>query len=91
MSKSITHEQFVSKVSARTGYPATDIDLALNAALGVIAGELRAQGAINLKGVGRLIKFTKAAHPARNPKTGAAVLVPAKQRVRFKPSSMLAL
>jgi len=89
MSKSITHEQFVKKVSDRTGYPATDVGHALNTALDVIAAELRAQGAINLKGIGRLVKTTRPAHPGRNPRTGAAVQVPAKTRVRFKASSCL--
>jgi DNA-binding protein HU-beta len=89
MPKGITHEQFVKKVAARSGFAVQNVDVALNAALDVIAAEIQSAGSINLKGIGRLFRTRRPAHPGRNPRTGAAVQVPAKTRVRFKASSCL--
>ena len=93
MNRGITHEQFVNRVfsHAKIGTTESACSAIVQSALEVIAFELLSTGAINLKGVGRLIRSTRPAHQAHNPRTGAAVSVPSKRRVRFKQSKALVL
>jgi DNA-binding protein HU-beta len=50
---------------------------------------LRTGGEVKLPGIGKLIVTTRAARHGRNPRTGAAVPIPASKAVKFKPGVAL--
>jgi DNA-binding protein HU-beta len=67
----------------------TFVEDALNACLGVIQGELAAGREVKLTGFGKFEVLKSAARTGRNPKTGAAIQIPAKNRPRFSPGKGL--
>ena len=67
-----------------------DAEKAFDAALGAIAGGLKAGKDVRLTNIGTLKVSTAAARKCRNPKTGEEVNVPARNVVKFSVSKELA-
>jgi len=53
-----------------------------------VKGTLRKGGKVNLSGFGSFELRTREARRGRNPKTGEAIDVPRRKRVKFNPSRM---
>jgi len=66
-----------------------DVDLALNCMLKQMADALAQGQRIEIRGFGSFDLHHRPARIARNPKTGAAVDLPAKVVVHFKPGKEL--
>ena len=64
---------------------ARDVELALNCMLGQMADALAQGERIEIRGFGSFDCRHRPPRLARNPKTGAAVNLPAKMSVHFKP------
>lgn len=64
---------------------------ALGDLIDVMSRYLRAGASIYLKGLGRLEVVATPERPCRNPRTGEPFVVPARRRVKFKPSKLLLL
>lgn len=76
-----THDRIVSK---------TDVNKWLDSLESVVTAELKNGGEVALVGLGKLKVAQKAARTGRNPKTGAAIDIPAKTVVKFTPAKALA-
>ncbi|GAB2927690.1 HU family DNA-binding protein [Rheinheimera gaetbuli] len=76
-----THDRIVSK---------TDVNAYLDCLESVATAELKSGGEVALVGLGKLKVAQKAARTGRNPKTGAAIDIPAKTVVKFTPAKALA-
>lgn len=61
----------------------------LNNAFENISSALRTGGGVLINGFGSFFVTQRAARTGRNPSTGAAVEIPAKRGVRFKPGKPL--
>ena len=56
-------------------------------AQGEVAKNIAEHKEVILPGIGKLVHSTKDARTARNPKTGASVVVPSHGVVKFKPGT----
>jgi integration host factor subunit beta len=62
-----------------------DADFSVNAILDEIAGCLAISGRVEIRGFGVFSLHTRPTRTARNPKTGAKVVIPEKSVPYFKP------
>ncbi len=68
-----------------------DAEVMVNAALAAMVESLQADERIEIRGFGSFGLRHRGARTGRNPKTGAAVHVPAKRICYFKPGKTLRL
>lgn len=86
----VSRDFFVSSLFARRiGGSKAQICEVLDAFLADLAGALRHEQAVQLKGFGRFTVVRTAERAGRNPRTGEPAVVPARKRVKFKPSKTL--
>lgn len=90
MTAVLNKEAIVSEIAASAGLKKVDAEKAFDAALGAIAGGLKAGKDVRLTNIGTLKVSTAAARKCRNPKTGEEVNVPARNVVKFSVSKELA-
>ena len=86
MTKSQLIERIAHKQSLLDG---RDVELAVKVMLEHMARCLAEGGRIEIRGFGSFSLHFRRARAARNPKTGAAVFLPAKYVPYFKPGSAL--
>ncbi|MEO0077525.1 MAG: HU family DNA-binding protein [candidate division WOR-3 bacterium] len=82
-------EQLVDKIAAKAAMTKKQANEALDATLGLIAGELARGGRVVLVGFGTFAVRRARARTGRNPQTGEAVPIPARRRVVFRPGKLL--
>ena len=81
--------ELISAVAERTGLTKTEVEKALVAVAYSAQGALKRGDDVALPGLGKLKTVARAARTGRNPKTGAAVEIPAKTAVKFSPAKEL--
>ncbi len=81
--------ELVDFVAGETSMTKRDAVQAINAVLMGVKNGLMNDLKVTLVGFGTFSVVTKAAHTARNPKTGESVDVPEKRVPKFKPSNMM--
>jgi len=69
---------------------AVDVELAVRHILDGIAKTLGNQGRVEIRGFGSFVINHRPPRAGRNPKTGAAVMIPAKGRPHFRTGKELA-
>lgn len=85
----VTKRNLAQRVSELTGVRESHAAEAVDAFFEAMRESLMGEGRIELRGFGVFeVKPTKP-KPARNPKTGEIVYVPARRKVRFKPGKLL--
>ncbi len=77
------------RVATTTGVLNKDAEVIVNAALAAMVESLRSGSRIEIRGFGSFGIHQRRARTARNPKTGAAVDVPAKRVCYFRPGKTL--
>ena len=85
----MTKIEMVNKIGESVPLSKNDIEKILDEFVKVTQDTLKAGGKVSLTGLGSFIPKDRKARTARNPKTGAAVNVPAKKVVKFKPGKEL--
>lgn len=75
--------ELVAGIAATTGMPKSQVEAVLVEVAEKAKAALKSGGEISLPGLGKLKTKVSAAHAARNPRTGEAVDVPAKTKVKF--------
>lgn len=85
----MTKNELMEVVADSTGMSKSKVSQVIQAALDHMKVALSAGDDITLAGFGQFKSVQKAARVGRNPKTGESVDIPAKQVVRFKPSSAI--
>ena len=81
--------QLTDAVAAKAEMTKKDAAAAVNAVLEVIADALAAGDDVKITGFGGFEVKARAARTGRNPKTGAAVAIPASKYVAFSAGSTL--
>lgn len=79
----------VEVIAAKAGLTKADANRALDAALDGIQSGLKKEGKVTLVGFGTFKVTKRAARDGRNPLTGAALHIPARNAVSFKAGSKL--
>jgi len=87
----MTKTDFIKGIKAelQDAISAADIDKVLHAAGAVALAKLKAGDDVPLPGLGSLKVVKRAARMGRNPKTGAALEIPAKKAPKFTPGKAL--
>lgn len=80
----MTKREFVARVSAEAKLTQKQTKLLINAMCSAVMDALAAGEEVCLKGFGTFEVYTTPERPGRNPKTKAALTIPAGKRVRFK-------
>jgi DNA-binding protein HU-beta len=85
----MTKIEMVNKISENFSLPKTYIEKIIDEFVKITQNTLKSGDKISLTGLGIFTPKKRKARTARNPKTGAAVNVPAKKVVKFKPGKEL--
>lgn len=81
--------ELIAAVAEKTGLSKKDSDAAVNAVLNTIAETLKANEKVQLVGFGSFETKKRAARTSLNPRTGAAVEIPASTVPTFKAGKAL--
>lgn len=81
--------ELIEEIAAHTGERRATVRRVLDAAADVARSRVAAGGHVFLFGLGKLGSVARPARVARNPRTGAAVAVPARRVIDFRPSTSL--
>lgn len=79
----MTKKDLIVKIAEDTGIKKADVEKILDSLGGAAAAELIGNGEVPLSGLGKLKAHHSNARKGRNPKTGAAIDIPAKTTVKF--------
>ena len=79
--------ELIAAVAEKAGLTKTDTAKAFNALLEVTKKEVnKKEGKVSIIGFGSFYMQKRAARKGKNPQTGAAIKIPAKKVLKFKPS-----
>lgn len=81
--------QLIDKIAADAGLTKAQAGAALQSVIDGVSGTLKKGDKVTLVGFGTFGVSKRAARAGRNPKTGAAIKIAAKNVVRFKAGSEL--
>lgn len=81
--------ELIAKVAETAGLTKVDAKKAVEAAIESVKGALAAGEKVALPGVCTLSVSKRAARQGKNPATGAAITIPAKNVIKFKAGSEL--
>lgn len=82
--------EVVYELAGFTGSTQVDAKFFVEGLMDVIGAALLSGEDVSLPGVGKLKVSHRPARNGRNPKTGEAIVIPAKNVVKFRPSSKFA-
>lgn len=85
----MTKQNLVNYVAEQTGLTKADATRALDAVLNGIVEGLNSEGKVTLTGFATFTKQHKEARTGRNPRTGEAVNIPARNAVSIKAGAKL--
>ena len=85
----MTKQNLVNYIAEETGLTKADATRALDAVLSGIVEGLKKEGKVTLTGFATFTKQHKEARTGRNPRTGEAVTIPARNAVSIKAGSKL--
>ena len=88
-SKRMTKQQLIEKVAAKTDLKKSEVEVAVDAVLAVIAEALQANERVDLRGFGSFVVKERKERQGRNPRTGETITIAAKRDAGFKPSKEL--
>ena len=81
--------ELISSMAGSTGLTKTDSAKALDAFIAVVTKTLKSGKEVRLVGFGTFGVSKRAATTGRNPRTGAAIKIPARKVAKFKPGKSL--
>lgn len=85
----MNYSELVKSIAGTTKVSNKDVAAVFESLAAIVESQIKAGGEVALHGVGKIKAHHKAACTARNPKTGAAVAVPAKLTAVFSVSKPL--
>lgn len=88
-SKSIPKDAVIAHVAKDINISKVLAGKQLESTVSLIQSELASTGVFVLPGIGKFTVTQRAARPGRNPKTGAAVQIPERKVISFKPAKEL--
>ena len=87
--KSMTKQQLIEKVAAKTELAKAQVEVAVDSVLEVIAVTLQSNERVDLRGFGSFVVKDRKERQGRNPRTGEAITIAAKRDASFRPSKEL--
>jgi DNA-binding protein HU-beta len=87
--ESVTRQMLATKVAAACDLPANKSTEVVNQLISEITSALNNGQDVLISGFGKFELLSKAARKGRNPRTGAAVNIPARTVVKFRPAIAL--
>jgi len=81
--------ELVEKIADQANLTKVDAERALNAFIGVVTASLKDGDDVTLVGFGTFAVGKRAERSGRNPQTGEAITIAAKNVVKFKPGKAL--
>ncbi len=85
----MNQSELIIKTAQGSGVSKKDVEHVLKTAGDVISAALVEEGEAVLPGLGKLVTQHQAARTGTNPKTGEALLIPARKAVKFKVAKAL--
>ena len=82
--KLMTKSQLAAHLAEKFAMSKKGANEVLDELAAVAVAQTKKNGAFTLPGVGKLVKAHRKARMGRNPATGAAIKIPAKQVVKFR-------
>jgi len=86
---SLNKTKLAAQVAEETGVSQTQVLMVINAAIQSVTKALAAGESVSLTGFGAFKVTERPERPGRNPKTGAALTIPAGKRVSFAASKKM--
>ena len=88
-SKRMTKQQLIEKVAAKTELKKSEVEVAVDSVLAMIAEALQANERVDLRGFGSFVVKDRKERQGRNPRTGETITIAAKRDASFKPGKEL--
>src|SRR5450756_1347622 len=88
-SKEMTKRQLIEKVAAKTELKKSEVEVAVDSVLAMIAEALQANERVDLRGFGSFVVKDRKERQGRNPRTGETITIAAKRDASFKPGKEL--
>ena len=85
----MSREDLINEIAATNHVTKTEADSMIKMVLEGISNTLKSKGAVRLVGFGSFEKVHRAEKAGRNPRTGAALVVPASNQIKFKVGKQL--
>jgi len=85
----MTKQQLIEKVAAKTELKKSEVEVAVDSVLALIAEALQANERVDLRGFGSFVVKDRKERQGRNPRTGQTITIAAKRDAGFKPSKEL--
>ena len=86
---SVRKKALINDTAVRTGHTRATVREVFDAAADIARTAIGRGDPVFLIGLGKLSVVRRAARPARNPRTGEAVMVPERNTLVFRPSDKL--
>jgi DNA-binding protein HU-beta len=85
----VNKNDLISKVAAATDFSKADSQKAIDAVLEAVTDALSSGEEIRLVNFGTFLVVKRKATEGRNPRTGAAIKIPASKQPKFRPGKQL--
>ena len=85
----MTKQQLIEQVAAKTELKKSEVEVAVDSVLELIAEALRSNERVDLRGFGSFVVKERKERQGRNPRTGETITIAAKRDASFKPGKEL--
>lgn len=85
----MTKADLIAKIAGKSSLTKAGAERSLNAFLEAVEGVLVKEGKLTITGFGTFVVESRKARTGRNPRTGAAIKIPASKVVKFRPGKTL--
>jgi nucleoid DNA-binding protein len=85
----MTKQQLIEKVAAKTELKKSEVEVAVDSVLDLIAESLRSNERVDLRGFGSFVVKDRKERQGRNPRTGETITIAGKRGASFKPGKEL--
>ena len=85
----MTKQQLIEKVAAKTELGKSEVEIAVDAVLELIAESLQSNERVDLRGFGSFVVKERKERQGRNPRTGETLTIAAKRDASFRPGKEL--
>ena len=85
----MTKADLIEKIAAKANLTKASAERSLNAFLAAVTEGLKQEEKLTLTGFGTFVVENRKARQGRNPRTGAAITIPASKMVKFRPGKQL--
>ena len=89
MSKSLNKSELVAAIAKQANVTKADAERSVNSYIAVVTGALKQGKKVSIPGFCTIERSRRAARTGRNPQTGQAIKIAARNVARFKPGKTL--